>query len=60
MFYVPEFYRIIICKIYICYLVSCAATVKPVSSDHSKKDKTKILNRNGSLMKVEIIAECSH
>ena len=35
-------------------------TVKPVLSDHSKKDKTKILMTNGNLMKVESIAECSH
>ena len=32
---------------------------KPVLSGHSKIDKTKILLTNGSLMKVEIIAECS-
>ena len=31
-------------------------TVKP---DHSKIDKTKILMKYGSLMKVESIAECS-
>ena len=34
-------------------------TVKPVLSSHSKKDKTKILMTNGSLMKAESIAECS-
>ena len=34
-------------------------TVKPVLSDHSKIDKTKILKTNGSLMKVESIAVCS-
>ena len=34
-------------------------TVKPVLSGHSKIDKTKILMTNGSLMKVESIAECS-
>ena len=33
-------------------------TVKPVLRDHSKIDKTKILMTNGSLMKVESIAEC--
>ena len=33
--------------------------VKPVLSGHSKIDKTKILMTNGSLMKVESIAECS-
>ena len=36
--------------------MSC--TVKPVSSSHSKIDKIKILMTNGSLMKVESIAEC--
>ena len=35
------------------------STVKPVLSGHSKLDKTKILMTNGSLMKVESIAECS-
>ena len=35
------------------------STVKPVLSGHSKIDKTKILMKNGSLMKVESIAECS-
>ena len=35
-------------------------TVKPVLSGHLKIDKTKILMTNGSLMKVESIAECSH
>ena len=34
-------------------------TVKPVLSGHSKIDKTKILMTNGSLMKVESMAECS-
>ena len=34
-------------------------TVKPVLSGHSKTDKTKILMTNGSVMKVESIAECS-
>ena len=34
-------------------------TVKPVLSSHSKIDKTKVLKTNGSLMKVESIAECS-
>ena len=33
--------------------------VKPVLSGHSKMDKTKGLDTNGSLMKVECIAECS-
>ena len=34
-------------------------TVKPVLSGHLKKDKTKVLVENCSLMKVESIAECS-
>ena len=34
-------------------------TVKPVLSGHSKIDKTKICMTNGSLMKVDSIAECS-
>ena len=33
-------------------------TVKPVLSGHSKIDKTNFLKTNGSLMKVESIAEC--
>ena len=33
-------------------------TVKHVLSGHSKIDKTKALKTNGSLMKVESIAEC--
>ena len=33
------------------------STVKPVLNGHSKIDKTKILLTNGSLMKVESIAE---
>ena len=36
-----------------------STTVKPVLSGHSKIDKTKVLETNGSLMKVESIAECS-
>ena len=36
-----------------------STTEKPVLSGHSKIDKTKILMTNGSLMKVERIAECS-
>ena len=34
-------------------------TVTPVLNGRSKIDKTKILMKNGSLMKVEHIAECS-
>ena len=32
-------------------------TVKPVLSGHSKIDKTKVLNTNGSLMKVKSILQ---
>ena len=48
-------------NVYTCYMqiFSVQATVKPVLSGHSKKDKTKVLKTNGSLMKVERIAECS-
>ena len=34
-------------------------TSKPVLSGHSRIDKTKALKTDGSLMKVESIAECS-
>ena len=34
-------------------------TIKPVFSGHSKKDKTKALKTDCSLMQVESIAECS-
>ena len=39
----------------------CDNTLKTclVLSGHSKMDKTKVLKTNGSLMKVESIAECS-
>ena len=42
-------------------VIEIYSTVKPVLSSHSKIyiDKTKILMTNGSLMKVESIAECS-
>ena len=40
-------------------LVLVDITVKPVLSCHSKIDKTKILMKNGSFMKVQSIAECS-
>ena len=40
----------------ICYSIY---TVKPVFSDYSKIDKTKVFKTNGSFMKVESIAECS-
>ena len=42
---------------YICICLN--NTVKPVLSGHSKIGKTKVLKTNGSLMKVESIAECS-
>ena len=35
-----------------------AYTVKPVLSSHFKIDKMKVVMENGSLMKVESIAEC--
>ena len=41
------------------YVKQQGATVKPVLSGHSKLDNTMILMTNGSLMKVEGIAECS-
>ena len=41
------------------YISDKNSTVKPVLSGHSKIDKTKVLKINGSLMKVESIAECS-
>ena len=44
---------------HICMQKPLRNTVKPVLSGHSKIDKTKILMTNGSLMKVESIAECS-
>ena len=34
-------------------------TVKPVLSGNSKKQKTKVLKTDGTLMQVESIAECS-
>ena len=37
----------------------CSCTVKLALSGHPKIDKTKVLKTNGSLMKVESIAECS-
>ena len=39
--------------------VNIVGPVKPVLSHHSNIDKTKVLKTNGSLMKVESIAECS-
>ena len=40
-------------------IIKLHGTVKPVLSSHLKIDKTKVLMENGSLMKVESIAECS-
>ena len=40
-------------------LFSNGGTAKPVLNSHSEIDKTKVLTTNGSLMKVESIAECS-
>ena len=42
------------------FLLICIRTVKPVLRGHLKIDKIKIFMTNGSLMKVESIAECSH
>ena len=44
---------------YFSYGVECDI-VKPALSGQSNIDKTKLLKTNGSLMKVESIAECSH
>ena len=41
-----------------CTLTSFAYTVKPVLSSRLKIDKMKVVMENGSLMKVESIAEC--
>ena len=50
-----------ICSILIILLYDLCLvnTVKPVKNSHSKTDKTKFFMTNGSLMKVESIAECS-
>ena len=42
-----------------CFRLQNRNTVKPVLSGHLKIDKIKVLIENGSLMKVESIAECS-
>ena len=39
--------------------VGSCSTVKLVLNGHSKINKTKVVKTNGSLMKVESIAECS-
>ena len=39
--------------------LSLGAKLTPVLSGHSKRDKTKVLKTDGSLMKVESIAERS-
>ena len=41
------------------FLNTMITTVKHVKNGHSKIDKTKVLKTNGSLMKIEIIADCS-
>ena len=46
---------VVLCQV----LVLLCSTVKPVLTGHSKIDKVKVLKANGSLMKVESIAECS-
>ena len=43
----------------ICVTGTVQSTIKPVLSDHSKIYKKKVFKTNGSLMKVESIAECS-
>ena len=41
------------------YMITTLYTVNRSKMATQKKDKTKILTTNGSLMKVESIAECS-
>ena len=57
MNFIPKVHFFCLC------LISCTEgsvyTVKSVLSGNSKIDKTKVLKTNGSLMKVEIFAECS-
>ena len=45
--------------LHVVWMWNIVYTVKPVLSNHSKIDKTKILLTNGSLMQVKSIAECS-
>ena len=52
-FVIHVYLLVLLVKILVVY------TVKPVLSGHSKIDKTKILMKNRSLMKVESVAECS-
>ena len=47
------------CLFYLVNACSLSKYSKPVLSGHSKIDKTKVLKTNGSLMKIESIAECS-
>ena len=57
-----NFYILIFCNFSVSGLIFTfieSYTIKPVLSGHSKIDKTKVLKTNGSLMKVESIAECS-
>ena len=48
-----------IVSVYFIIILCHRNTVKPVLSGHAKIDKTKVSKTNGSLMKVESIAECS-
>ena len=50
--------NLIYVSIYSCFGMR-VNTVKPVLSSHLKVNKIKVLKTNGSLMKVESIAECS-
>ena len=52
-------YRAVLSRASLFKLKIVVGTVKPILSSHSKIDKMKILMTNGSLMKVESIAECS-
>ena len=40
------------------FVIQVVIYSKPVLSGHPKTDKTKVLKTNGSLTKVESIAEC--
>ena len=52
------FYFCIALKIFCNSILRKTMSVKSVLSGHSKIDKIKVLMQNGSLMKVESIAEC--
>ena len=51
--------KLLLCYVMIKIFEKIKCTVKPVLISHPKIDNTKILMTNGSLMKVESIAECS-